>query len=254
MLEPSATTLPRTLITMPFIPPAVIRRTTLRRAVAAAVLVGFTAVATAAPYAVTYTGTINGSNFPEITNGQSYTVTFVFDNGGTTASSQTWGRSHLTCTIWRMNNARNVTFQQDLVATPPSGSVSGSITTNASGALTAIFSNVTTQTTGSGGVPTGAFTTSGITLTAPVAWYANSFNGVLFDSVGGTGARSFSDAAGGVQMNIASWSAPVRVTGACNDTPYAVTPTAVPTLAEWSLALLGLAAAGLGARRLRRRG
>lgn len=226
-----------------------------RRTLTALALASASAVASAAPYAISYQGTIDDSDFPEIINGQTYTVTFVFDNGGSSANSQTWTDANLTCTIWRMNNARNVIFAQDLVATPPSGSLSGSLTTDASGALTAIFSAVTTQTTGSGGVPAGAYTTTGITLTAPVAWYANNANNVLFDSNGGTGARSFGDAAGGVQMNIANWSAPQRVIGACDDTPYVAPPaTPVPTLGEWSLALLGLAAAGLGARRLRRRG
>ncbi|MEZ5606372.1 MAG: IPTL-CTERM sorting domain-containing protein [Burkholderiaceae bacterium] len=212
------------------------------------------AVASAAPYAISYQGTIDDSDFPEIINGQTYTVTFVFDNGGSSANSQTWTGANLTCTIWRMNNARNVIFAQDLVATPPSGSLSGSLTTDASGALTAIFSAVTTQTTGSGGVPAGAYATTGITLTAPVAWYANSGNRVLYDSTGGNGARAFGDAAGGVQMNITNWSAPQPFSGACSalpPPPAAVAP--VPTLGEWGLALLGLAAAGLGARRLRRR-
>ncbi|MEZ5607980.1 MAG: IPTL-CTERM sorting domain-containing protein [Burkholderiaceae bacterium] len=226
---------------------------------AALALLGASAVASAAPYAINHQGTIANSTFPEIINGQTYTVTFVFDNGGTSANSQTWSGANLTCVIWRMNNARDVSYVQNLVATPPSGLVAGSATTDASGALTGMFSSVNTLDIPLGGVPAGAYTTSGITLTPPVGWFADGAPTIFIDSEpSGGSTRRFDDAAGsGVPMNIASWSAPQRVTGACDDTPYvappAVTVAPVPTLGEWSLALLGLAAAGLGARRLRRR-
>lgn len=220
-----------------------------RRALAAAALAGASAVASAAPYAITYNGTISGSTIPEILNGQPYAVTLVFDNGGSTANSQTWTGANLTCTIWRMNTAGNVTFAQNLVTTPPSGVVAGSVTTSAAGALTTVFSSVTAV-----NVAAGAYTSTGVALTAPVYWFANSLNGVFYDSLGGPQARAFSDPLGGVQMNIASWSAPQPFSGGCNAAPAPAAVAPVPTLGEWSLALLGLAAAGFGARRLRRRG
>ena len=174
----------------------------------------------------------------------------MFDNGGATANAQTWTPANLTCTIWQMNNAKNVVFVQDLTATPPTTST-GLITTNASGALTAVFSEVD-------GAPAGSYTTSGITLVSDVAWYANDSNDVFFDD-GGSTDKAFGDTAGGVQMNIAHWSAPKPFTGSCNAASFApfntnTTATAVPTLGEWSLALLALTAAGFGATRLRRRG
>lgn len=223
-----------------------------RKALIAAALASAGSLALAAPYAITYEGTIGGSEFPEIIDGQSYTVTFVFDNGGTSANSQTWSGEHLTCTLWRMNDARNVTYTQNLVATPPTAT-SGSATTDAAGALTNIFSAIYGR-----NVPAGSFTASGIALTDSADWFANDMDAVFYERVSGSQVKKFDDTLVGVQMDIASWSAPVRVSGACDDTPYAEPPVAsvtpVPTLGEWSLALLGLAAAGLGARRLRRRG
>ncbi len=166
----------------------------------------------------------------------------------------------LTCAVWR-NQAGTAVFAQNLTATPPAN-VSGTATTDASGVLTGIFGEIRSLTTGQGGVDGSQYTTTGLTLVAPVAWYANSKNGVFFDSTGGTGNRAIRDASGGVQMTSANWWTPFRVTNTCTATnppttvaaPPVTTATPVPTLGEWSLLALGLTAAGLGARRLRRRG
>ncbi|MBD9392308.1 IPTL-CTERM sorting domain-containing protein [Acidovorax sp. ACV01] len=184
---------------------------------------------------------------PEIINGQNYTVTLVFDNrDDNTAINQLWIGAHLTCTIWRMNNTGNVVFAQDLVARPPT--VVGTTTTNAVGALTSLFSEVRDS-----NIPTSAYTSNGIALTAPVHWFANSANPVFSDSTGG-GPPSFRDPTGigGVQMNIANWSAPQPFSGPCSAFASPEAATAVPTLGEWTMALLGLATAVVGARRLRR--
>jgi hypothetical protein len=224
-----------------------------RHALIAAALAGASAAASAAPYAITYQGTMGAAiapvtTLPGITVGQSYTVTFVFDNGGATANAQTWTTADLTCAIWQMNNAKNAVFVQDLTATPPIAN--GSVTTNAGGALTAVFNQVE-------GSPAGSYTTSGITLVPAVNWAAAGGNHVFYDIGTGT-TRAFTDTSGGVQMDIAHWSAPKPFTGSCNAASFAPvntnTAAAVPTLGEWSLALLALTAAGFGARRLRRRG
>ena len=141
-----------------------------------------------------------------------------------------------------------------LHVTPAAGAASGSTTTNATGALTSIFSAVSAFAGGTG-FAVGSFTSSGIALTAPVHWFANGVNRVFYDALGGSQARGFGDAAGGVVMNVANWIAPTPFSGACNAAAQptaAVTP--VPNLGEWSLALLSLAVTGLGARRLRGRG
>ena len=52
------------------------------RALIIAAVAAACSVAVAAPYAVNYQGNISSSDFPEITVGESYTLTLVFDNGG----------------------------------------------------------------------------------------------------------------------------------------------------------------------------
>jgi len=58
--------------------------------------IGLDGIARAAPYAMTYTGVIDDSPFSEIKNDESFTVTFVFDNGNSSANSQVWTAVHLT--------------------------------------------------------------------------------------------------------------------------------------------------------------
>lgn len=226
-----------------------------RRALAALALASASAIASAAPYATTYSGTISyvglapSQHFAEIQEGQRYTLTLVFDNGGSSANSQTWVGSHLTCAIFRFNDASNVVFAQDLVTGPAASS--GTVVTDGAGALTSVFSLVESDP-----VPAGSYTATGIALTPDVHWWANSIQNVFSDDQGGTYGRIVNDPNVGIPMTIANWSAPQPFSGACDapppPPPAAVTP--VPTLGEWSLALLGLLAAGLGARRLRRRG
>ncbi|MFT3779975.1 MAG: IPTL-CTERM sorting domain-containing protein [Ottowia sp.] len=222
-----------------------------RRALSAALLAGFAATAAAAPYGITYNGVIDTSEGyplpPGVIDGQTYSVTFVFDNGGSTAQSQTWGPAHLTCAIWHMNNAGNVVYMQNLVARPPATAL-GTVTTDASGVLTSVFSEVTDE-----NVPASAYTASNFSP-GVVSWFANDMNGVFYGLDGGAVMYDNSSEAGGVQMDIDEWSNPMPFTGNCaTTTPSIPTVTAVPTTTEWSLALLGLMAAGLGAARLRRR-
>lgn len=199
--------------------------------------------AVAAPFATTYTGTMSTSDFPEIQSGQTYTVTFVFDNGGTSAADQVWTAAHLTCTIWRMNDARNVGFVQDLVLSPASA-VAGSATTDGAGVLTGMYSEIT-------GDPVGAsFSSSGVTHTMPAHWFANSINGVFADA---SQNRSVNDASGGVQMlQLSRWSPPQPYAGPCTAAVLAPDATPVPTLGGVSGVLLSVALAGLGAVRRRR--
>ena len=219
-----------------------------RRFLTAAVwMAAVSSSALATPYAVTYTGTIQsgGTDFPEIINGQTYTVTFVFDNGGNTANSQTWSGSQLTCTLWRMNNARNVVYAQDLAAKPPS-TMTGAATTDASGALTAMFTDISAGT----GVSAGQYTASGFVPAAPVQWYANDGNDVFVDNSG----RAFGDPtgfSGGVAMGVVHWSAPTPFSGSCAAlaAPVAGNATAVPALGDAELALLSALVAGMDALR-----
>lgn len=216
----------------------------IRQLLTSAVLACASGATVAAPYAVTYTGTIANSSFPQIHNGEHFSITFVFDNGGNTAVNQTWVGADLRCTIWRMNDAGNAVFVQDLspLASPPTAAT-GSVTTDGAGTLTSMFSGVSSSPAGSD------FSSSGFTHPVPLHWFANGSNHVLRD---GTAIRAFDDVAGGVQMNPANWLlAPYD--GLCTAAPPAPTATAVPTLGEGALILLALAAGVLGQGAMRRR-
>jgi len=216
----------------------------MTRTLIALVLACAAATASAAPYAVTYTGTIANSSFAQIADGEHYRITFVFDNGGNTAVSQTWGAADLRCVIWRMNDAGSAVFAQDLSppASPPTAAT-GSVTTNGAGVLTGMFTGVSSSPAGPD------FSSSGFTHPVPLHWFANGSNSVLRD---GASAHAFDDAAGGVQMNPANWLLTTH-DGLCAAPPPAPAATAVPTLGEWTLALLATAAAALGLGALRRR-
>ncbi|QMV72985.1 putative Ig domain-containing protein [Comamonas piscis] len=172
----------------------------------------------AAPFATTYSGQIDASNIPEIIANQSYTVTFVFDNGASSSASQSWTSANLKCTIWRFNDARNAVFMQNLVDTPPT-IASGSVITDATGALTSMFGEVVAN-----NVEGGKFTTSGLNLSG-LNWFANSANGVLYNLDYN---QFVNDRADGVQMNPSYWTAPQPFEGTCDDSPM-ITSSALPT-------------------------
>lgn len=225
--------------------------TTLRRALLPVLLAASTPVL-AAPYAITYTGTISESGFVQIIDGEPYSLTLVFDNGGTATANQTWTGAHLTCALWRMNTAGDVAIAHDLVIAPPS-ITDGAISTDGAGALASVFSRLTARADSSS---PGAATATGISLGAFVRWYANDANYVLYIRRDKDDEASFSDTRGGIPMAPAAWSAPRPFAGPCAPTAVPPAPPAaasVPTLSVSGLALLGLAAGGLGARRLRRK-
>jgi hypothetical protein len=153
----------------------------------------------AAPYSSTYTGTIgtesSSIHFPEVNEGESYSVTLVFDNGGSTAANQTWNETHLTCIFFNVNDAGDVTYAQDLTVATIDQS-SGLIVTDAGGVLTSMFDRVIDDT-----VAPGTYEASGIALQDSLAWYLNSSNDVFFSDVENTGYDlAFGDVTGGVQM------------------------------------------------------
>ena len=186
--------------------------------------------AAAAPYSITYTGTVSASGFPDATAGETYDVTFVFDNGGATPIGQIWTGANLRCTIWRFNAARNFVFTQNLLAEPPS-TVLGSVTTNGAGVLTANFSNVRDN----DGIAPANYTVTGGTLDPVIRWFANSTNDMMYDFWG-----SVADASGGLQMGVANWSNPAPFAGNCAGLVLGPPPTSVPTLSDFALWLMTL--------------
>ena len=220
-----------------------------RTALAAFVLSTAAAAAGAAPYATTYTGTVFESTIPEVRDGDQYSLTLVMDNGGTTARTQTWTPGDLQCAIWRLDSGGTAVFRHSLRAFPLER-LDGNVATDAGGALTQMASALVSD-----GLRTGQFSATGVALVPPVAWEADGTNHVFFDRGGPGGLpRSFGDAAGGVLMDPARWSAPRAVAGPCDDTPVVTAaPAAVPTASGPALSLAALALAGLGGLRLRRR-
>ena len=192
-----------------------------RHLLAAAVLLAASTAASAVPFAITYEGEVANSSIPGIAN-QSYSLTFIFDNGGSSAASQTWQPAHLTCAIWRMNTARDALYLQDLTVAPPNYN-SGATTTGPSGALTGLF----TVAMDSPAAQPGQYLYAGALFNGAVKWFADNGSGgdaVLIDGIGTATPHSFDDPSppyGGVQMTPARWSNPQRVMGACDDTPYA---------------------------------
>lgn len=221
-------------------------RTAIQTRLVAAVLAALIGApsAFAAPFAITYTGTVAaGSTIPQATPGRTYTVTFVMDNGAASAVSQAWVAADLRCAYWTVGGAA---FAQNLVTTVPT-TVTGSATTDAGGVLTANFTEID-------GNP-GAGSSTGFVppLTPPVAWFANNVNDVFSD----TGfARSYGDAAGGVQMAPANWSNPQPFAGACaaaNAPGLALSGLQIPTVSEWGLVILSVLLAFGGLLTLRRK-
>jgi hypothetical protein len=213
---------------------------------AAAALAATTA--SAAPYASTYTGVLANSGpdgFDTVLAGQPYSVTLVFDNGGSTLVNQTWESSNLRCVLWRFNTAQNVVVAQDLQASPPTGAT-GAVSTDAGGALDGMFSEVYAQ-----AVPPSAYSASGFSpALGEVRWFINNANAILFSE-----GRWVDSVPAGVSTAFADWSAPVPFTGDCA-APAPTTPTqpaSVPALGHAALALMAalLGALGWGAARRR---
>lgn len=216
----------------------------------AATLLAAVSTAQAAPFATTHNGTITGSTLPGATDGEPFRFTLIFDNGGTTASGQTWSRGDLTCVIVRIGQA-GAAFRQDLRVHTPEAL--NTFATLPDGSIHRIFSGVRNT-----AVQAGEYSASGLALEAPVGWGywvtpgSNPPFTVLQDRGGQRGFASNTIAF------YAAWSPPVAVTGACDDTPLPPPPPPgnaqpVPGLGLPALALLAVGAAAAGARRLCRK-
>jgi len=202
--------------------------------------------AVAAPFSVSYVGTMQnataaGAFFANIVNGETYKVTLVMNNGGTSSQSQTWVASDLVSIKWEFNDSRDVVFEQNIDPSYTDNySIIGTATTDAKGALTVFFTDIS-----NGGY---VFQAVGLPdLVSPAAWFLNGNNDVFYsdaDVMGGSYRPWVADAAGGAQMNIASWSNPVAVVSvATSGNAQAAPIVTVPTLPSFLLfALSGLLA------------
>lgn len=195
----------------------------------------------AAPFATTYTGVITNSSIPaDAPDDATFTLTLVLDNGGASASTQTWALADVRCGFWRwrVDAARGVAVALDMTGAIAHGT--GSASTNAAGALTGIFTSVDTG----GPMAWADFDVSGLAPGSAIGWAADGMAQVLGIMAGG-GGGSFDDGsgtpAGGVRMLPGRWSAPLPFAGACNASavpPIPPTPHAVPALSLWAALLL----------------
>ena len=213
----------------------------IRLLIAAFLLVFICGGASAAPFSVSYVGTMQnsaaaGAFFANIVNGETYIVTLVMDNGGNSSQSQTWVASDLVGIKWEVNDSRNVVFEQDIdTSYTDNYSIIGTATTDANGALTVFFTDIS-----NGGF---VFQAVGLPdLVSPAAWFLNGNNDVFYsdaDVMGGSYRPWVADAAGGAQMNTASWSSPVAVASAPAEPAQAAPSVPVPTLPSFLLVVLG---------------
>lgn len=196
--------------------------------------VSFSTLSVAAPFSITYAGTIGTEHadtfFPEVNEGESYSLTLVFDNGSANALTQTWGEADLTCAIFLINDAQDVQFIHDLTV-DPDASVDGSVSTDGAGVLTGNFTYATYH-----NITSDEYEVTGIQLVDALDWYANDNNDVFFSNHDND---AFGDAAGGVLMAPENWSDPVPYDGACEvKVRPQISVAPVPALSPWALVLL----------------
>ena len=203
--------------------------------------------ALAAPFATTYTGLIAHSGIPaDAPDGAAFTFTLVLDNGGASASSQTWTLADVRCGFWRwrVDAAHSVAVALDMTGGIAHGA--GSASTNAAGALTSIFSAVDTG----GAMAWADFDVSGLTPGSAIGWAADG-TAQVFSLMAGGGGGSFDDGsgtpAGGVHMLPGRWSTPLPFAGTCDagavppTPPIPPAPRAVPAFSLWAALLAWLA-------------
>lgn len=96
-------------------------------------------LAFADPFSVTWTDTVGpGSSDPPYSIGEEFSVTFVLDNGGTSALSQTWDAADIvSVTIVINNGPGTITTVLNPNGTDGPDTTSGSFVTNGAGVLTA---------------------------------------------------------------------------------------------------------------------
>ena len=231
-------------------------RTSMKKAVSVWILGAITlavaSIAGAAPFSATYTDTISSFTgfYSDINTGEQAKVTIVFDNGGSTAASQTWTAANVQCVIFTFNNAGNK-FAAINYAVPPLFPVTtGTFTTDGSGQLQS--ATIDWEDNSDGITNPVAFNIAGMTGVDPIGnWFLNGANDVFDTNVGEI---NFTNVANDTQVT--NWSNPVSATGVCASffpsAPRTTSiPVPVPTLSSWAVMILSIAI-GIGVVGLRR--
>jgi len=205
----------------------------------------------AAPYLIRYTGTVTASGISGVDPDTAYLVALAMDNGGSSAANQTWNASHLRCIVWYFGADGDRVFVQNLTTAPPS-TATGMASTDASGALTSMFSQITaTPVTG----PPGSYAAFNLPPPTEVHWWINTLSPIFRYN-----GQEISGLAGEVPVAASAWSGPTALgaldTGTCAQPAASPVAKPVPVLGAPALALLGgglAASAALASRRRARR-
>ena len=195
------------------------------RPLLATALLATSAAAQAASYAISYQGTIgppvtDTSAIAGIAPGAGYTLSFILDNGGASASGQGWQAGDITCIVLRTGGARLAVDTSVFGA----NSVSGHVETDPAGTLSHVFGHIDR-----GPIPPSEYTATGLALQPDLRlWVRPHDNSALLLRDGDASAaaphRTATDAAGGLDMNAGRWSSPYAVNGPCDETPTAPLP------------------------------
>jgi hypothetical protein len=203
----------------------------------AILLLSVSTLAVAAPFSVTWTDTIGaGSEAPYIV-GQSLSVTYVLDNGGTSTISQTWNAADVVSVTFELNNGAITT-----VFDPNGGGgfdlTLGNFATDSTGALISVPVDweSANDSVVSSNDPQG---------TTNLDWFVDKFNGVYYNASADPDIRIVN--ATNVTNNIipAFWSL-----GGTPPPPPPSTSTAVPTMPVYALILTILGLLLVATRRL----
>jgi len=195
-------------------------------------------IAGAAPFSVTYTDTISSFTgfYSDINAGEQAKVTVVFDNGGSTAASQTWTAANVQCVIFTFNNADNKFAAIDYAVPPIFPVTTGTFTTDGSGQLQT--STIDWQDDSDGITNPVAFNIAGVTGTNPIGnWFLDGSNDVFDTNVGEI---NFTNVANDTQVT--NWSNPVPAAGVCASFFPSTSPkaAAIPTLNPWGMMTLSV--------------
>jgi hypothetical protein len=208
-------------------------------------LLGWALGASAAPFAVTFSGAIeDDSEVPaDLIPGQLFTIRFVLDNGGDSAINQTWNSTHVRCAIFRFNDAQNQEVRIAYFGGGFAVSNTGIFVTSGTGQLTQVPSIWADE---GDPIPNQS---SNMSAGPALSWYVNASNDVIyFDSTGASVGLSNV----GNDTTAAFWTDPVPSTDTCAAAP--IQTVEVPTLGEWGLTILSTLLALLAPFALRRAG
>jgi hypothetical protein len=213
----------------------------------AILLLSVSTVAVAGPFSVTWTDTLASSDLPYIV-GEPVSITYMLDNGGSSAASQTWTATDVASVTFVFNNAPNTITT---IFDPNSGSglagTSGSFITDGTGTLTSAPSDWN----GSDGASP-IVSSNDPQGTSNVRWWVNGNNEVYVNESVPLDEVSASAANVLTNTDPAAWSDPVAVAApppAPPPPPASATP--VPTISAYGLVLTILGLLIVAGRRLR---